>query len=129
MLKPRRPRRATPMSIGKAIGTLDVKSIHTHHVNKDKLWLIEQHEPFYEILIADNGERLICRASVHCAPQWAGIVTAKLFETCDKVQVLAEPFIQDARGSVRYGIQAEAYWKTQQDLRPLLTARFVGPAS
>ena len=113
---------ATPESIGRAIGRLKIPTIKVFQLTESRLWFCEQGEPFFEVDIV-RPSRVSCRVSVHCSPQWAAICTVAVAELA-VVDVHHEPFIQAANGTVLVGPDAEAYWKYQRDVRPLLTARF-----
>lgn len=91
-------------------------------VNGAKLWLVERDEPFAEIEELDEST-LLLTVTPHLGAQWAATLTAVLAEEF-VVEVNKDTFIQDGKGKVLYGLDAEAYWEFWQAKQPLLSPTF-----
>ncbi len=107
--------------IGKLVGTV-LPRTDVVQVNGTRLWLVERDEPFAEVEELDESTLLVT-VTPHLGAQWAAALAAVLCAEFE-VEVNKETFIQDGKGKVLYGLDAEAYWEHWQAHEPLLSQTF-----
>lgn len=120
------PRRTTPADIARVCKPLLPDTCTVQQIRHNLVWLTEADEPFAEIQLDDPPT---LRLSVHCSPTWAAVCAVPLARLLPTMLIIQDGFIQDHRGKILRGVDAEAYWATYHKLKPLLTARFRGPPS